>query len=49
VLIGTSSHQHSAFGYSLSYSIGWPKKLGEVNFLEKTKIEIEIENWADNS
>lgn len=49
VLIGTSSHQHSAFGYSLSYSIGWPKKLGEVNFPEKTKIEIEIENWADNS
>ncbi|MFM5646355.1 hypothetical protein [Aeromonas caviae] len=49
VLIGTSSDQHSANGYYLSYSIGWSKKLGEVKFPEKTKSEIELENWANNS
>lgn len=49
VLIGTSSSQHSENGYCLSYSIGWSKKLGEVKFPEKTKSEIELESWANNS
>lgn len=49
LLIGTSSNQHSENGYYLSYSIGWSKNLGEVKFPEKTTIEIELENWANNS
>jgi hypothetical protein len=36
VIIGMASSQHSEHGFSLTYHLGWPRKLGEPQQPEKS-------------
>jgi len=49
ILLGISSNQYSEHGYSLSYSVGWPKTNGAIKEPEKTEEEIELEQWGKES
>ncbi|PHR80496.1 MAG: hypothetical protein COA59_17495 [Colwellia sp.] len=49
MIIGTKSEQHSANGFSLTYCVGWSKKLGEVKVPNKTAQEKALDSWANEN